>query len=398
MLNQIVNRLQGQVRIRVETPFPERVLNLCGARNLAFWDMEWESETAFTCRLNRRDYYALRRAVKQLDCRLTVVRKEGVPFFLGRFRRRHALLAGLTLCSALLFFGSFFIWDFTVEGNQRVTDEEILRALQRQGVGIGTFGISLDTEDIRNHVLLEIPELLWITVNVSGCRAYVEVRERVEAPEPVDEREPTNVVARRDGLILDIQAMDGVRCVLPGTSVEAGELLISGVEDTETVGARVLTGMGTVTARTWYSLDTAVPLQAEEKQYTGEEKLGISLIFGTHRVKFFRNSSIEGAEYDKITNRRPWSLLGVPLPVTLVTEQYRFYETVSVEQSPAQAEKAAEAVLTEYLHSLVEPYGTVKSTLCSARQKGDTLLVTLKAECEEQIGESVPIYTQASAG
>ena len=89
MLNQIVNRLQGQVRIRVETTFPERVLNLCGARNLAFWDMEWESETAFTCRLNRRDYYALRRAVKQLDCRLTVVRKEGVPFFLGRFRRRH---------------------------------------------------------------------------------------------------------------------------------------------------------------------------------------------------------------------------------------------------------------------------------------------------------------------
>ena len=90
-------------------------------------------------------------------------------------------------------------------------------------MGIRTFGISLDTEDIRNHVLLEIPEPLWITVNVSGCRAYVEVRERVEAPEPVDEREPTNVVARRDGLILDIQAMDGVRCVLPGTSVEAGE-------------------------------------------------------------------------------------------------------------------------------------------------------------------------------
>ena len=39
MLNQIVNRLQGQVRIRVETAFPERVLNLCGTRNLAFWNM-----------------------------------------------------------------------------------------------------------------------------------------------------------------------------------------------------------------------------------------------------------------------------------------------------------------------------------------------------------------------
>ena len=373
MLNQIVNRLQGQVRIRVETPFPERVLNLCGARNLAFWDMAWESDTAFTCRMSRRDFYALRRAVKQLDCTLTVVRKEGVPFFLGRFRRRHALAAGALVCGTMLFFGSFFIWDFTVEGNVRVTEEEILRALQRQGVTIGTFGISLDTEDIRNHVLLDIPELVWITVNVSGCRAYVEVREREEVPEPVNEREPANVVARRGGLVLEVQALDGVKCVLPGSSVEAGELLISGVEDTETVGARVMAGMGTVEARTWYTLSTVVPLTVEEKQYTGEERHGLSLVFGTNRVKFFSNSST--------------------LPVTAVVETYRYYEPVAAQVSAAQAEARGEEILTEYLHTLVDPYGTVSSTLCTTRQTADGLLVTLSAECVEQIGQTVPIYT-----
>ena len=260
-------------------------------------------------------------------------------------------------------------------------------------MGIGTFGISLDTEDIRNHVLLEIPELLWITVNVSGCRAYVEVRERVEAPEPVDEREPTNVVARRDGLILDIQAMDGVRCVLPGTSVEAGELLISGVEDTETVGARVLTGMGKVEARTWYTLSTVMPLTVAEKQYTGEEKQGYSLVFGTNRVKFFLNSSIGTGNYDKITERTQWSLFGLPLPVTFVKETFRFYETVPAEVSAAQAESRGEAILTDYLHTLVDPYGTVSSTLCTSRREGDGLLVTLTAECVEEIGRAVPIYT-----
>ena len=397
MLNQIVNRLQGQARIRVETPFPERVLNLCGARNLAFWDMEWESETSFTCRLNRRDYYALRRAVKKLDCRLTVVRKEGVPFFLGRFRRRQALLAGLALCGTLLFLGSFFIWDFTVEGNQRVTDEEILRALQNQGVSIGTFGISLDTEEIRNHVLLEIPELLWITVNVSGCRAYVEVRERTEVPEPVNEQAPTNVVARRDGLVLNVRALNGVKCVLPGTSVEAGEILISGIEDTETVGARVLAGMGEVEARTWYTLSTVMPLTVQEKQYTGEEKHGLSLVWGTNRVKFFRNSSIQAGNYDKITERTQWSLFGLPLPVTSVTETYRFYETVPAQVSAAQAEAQGEEILTRYLHTLVDGCGTVSSTLCTSRQQGDTLVVTLTAECVEQIGETVPIYTGQEA-
>ena len=107
MLNQIVNRLRGQVRVRVEAAFPERVLNLCGARNLAFWDMKWESENIFTCRLSRRDFRTLRRSAKKLDCSLTVVEREGVPFFLGRLRRRHALLAGALLCGGLLLWGPF---------------------------------------------------------------------------------------------------------------------------------------------------------------------------------------------------------------------------------------------------------------------------------------------------
>lgn len=392
MLNQIVNRIQGQARVRIEAPFPERVLNLCAARGLAFWDLTWESETAFTCRLSRRDTYALRRAVKDLGCTLTVVRKEGVPFFLGRFRRRHVLLAGLGLCAGLLFFGSFFIWDFVVEGNETVTQEEILRALQKNNVHIGTFGISLDGADIRNHVLLDIPELSWISVNVSGCRAYVQVRERTVAPEPVNEETPANVVARRDGLILRVQALEGVSCVLPGTSVETGQLLISGVEDTENFGARLLAGMGSVTARTWYSLTAPMPLQVEAKRYTGEEKTCFSLVFGTRRVKFFSNGSIEGAEYDKITERRPWSLFGLRLPVTAVKEVCRFYETVPAQVDPVQAQAAGEARLTAYLHTLVDPYGEVKSTLCSVRQKGDVLLVTLAAECQEEIGRTAPIY------
>ena len=59
----VLNRLRGQVRLRVECAFPERVLNLCGARDLAFWDLQWESGTTFTCRMSRGDYAALRQSV-----------------------------------------------------------------------------------------------------------------------------------------------------------------------------------------------------------------------------------------------------------------------------------------------------------------------------------------------
>ncbi len=396
MLNGIVNRLRGQVRVRAECAFPERVLNLCGAQDLAFWDLQWESPTAFTCRMSRKDWKTLQRVGRNLDCGFSVVGLEGAPYFILRFRHRQALLIGLIGCALALFLGSFFIWDFQVEGNETVPTEEILRALEKNGVGLGTFGLSLDGEDIRNHVLLDVPGLSWIAVNVSGCRANVQVRERTPPPVMIDRREPCNLVARRAGVILKVQTIGGVACVVPGSAVAEGQLLISGVEDTDTVGARVLAGMGKVEARTRYGLTASMPLSVPEKRYTGKEKTGVSLIFGTRRIKFFSNSSIEGAEYDKITSRHPWTLFDIPLPVTLVTEKYRFYEAVPTPRSPQEAEGAAEDFLTEQLHEMVDPHGEVKSTLCSSRRRGDTLIVTLSAECREEIGEVVPIYIEST--
>ena len=398
MLTGLVNRLRGQVRVRAECAFPERVLNLCGAQDLAFWDLEWESPTAFTCRLSRRDWKRLREAGKNLDCTFDLVGLEGAPYFLLRFRHRQALLMGLVGCALGLFLGSFFIWEFQVEGNETVPTERILRALEKNGVRLGTFGLSLDGEDIRNHVLLDVPELSWIAVNVSGCRAEVQVRERTVPPAMVDRREPCNLVARRAGLVKKVQTIGGVACVVPGSAVTEGQILISGVEDTDPVGARVLAGLGKVEARTWYGLTASMPLMALEKQYTGKEKTGVSLIFGSRRIKFFSNSSIDGAEYDKITSRYPLNLLGVPLPVTVVVEKWRFYEAVPTARTAAEAEKAAEAILTAQLQEMVEPYGEVKSTLCSTRQKGDALIVTLSAECLEEIGETAPIYTEEETG
>ena len=220
------------------------------------------------------------------------------------------------------------------------------------------------------------------------------MRERIPAPERLDRQTPSNLIARRAGLVLKVRALDGVAAVQPGTAVTEDQLLVSGVEDTDTVGARVLAGIGSVTARTWYTLTAAMPLEAPEKRYTGEEKTLLSLVFGVRRIKFFSNSSIQGEKYDKIVNRYPLSLFGLRLPVTVVTETCRFYEAVPSSRAAAEAERTGEAVLTSYLASMVEPYGGVSSTLCSSRQKDGVLLVTLSAECVEEIGVRVPIYTE----
>ena len=69
MLREIINRLRGQVRLRVRCPYPERVLNVCSARNLAFWDLTWEDAETFPCRISRKDFHLLRQAAEKLVAR-----------------------------------------------------------------------------------------------------------------------------------------------------------------------------------------------------------------------------------------------------------------------------------------------------------------------------------------
>mgnify|MGYP004663911233 CR=1 FL=1 len=164
MLKELINRARGQVWLRVTCPYPERVLNLCSARKLAFWDLEWEGAETFTCRMSRGDHRVLSRAAEKLDCTIEIVRREGAPYTLAKLRHRQALAVGIAACGTAVLIGSFFVWDIQIAGNETVPREVILRSLEKNGVHRGCFGFALNGEDIRNHVLLEIPELSWVAV------------------------------------------------------------------------------------------------------------------------------------------------------------------------------------------------------------------------------------------
>ncbi len=391
MMKHMVNLLKGEVTGRVESGFPERVLNLCAEYGIVFWDLRWESPVAFTFTLARQDWKRLRKLSKRIDCDMTAVSWRGAPFFAGRMRRRYALWVTLAACLAALFYGSFFIWDFEIEGNETVSQQEILRALEKYGVGFGTYGMSVDSFELRNYILLEIPELSYIAVNVNGCRAYVQVRERTPAPELVSRRAPGNTVAAKDALITAIEPWDGEKQVLPGTMVKEGQLLISGVVQNDFGGVRYLRGMGRVYGRTWYSLQCKVPLTVQQKAPTGDVRVQRALLLGKNRINLYFNSSISGDTCDKIITWKKWRLPGdVALPVTVVTEELRPYTLTERRRTEEEALRLADEALTARLEDCLDD-GEVLRRELTARVVGDTLLVTLSAECSEQVGRLVEI-------
>ena len=398
MLNRLVNALRGSLRLEVTGAFPERFLNLCAQRGILFWNVEWLEATRLRLTVTRGDGARARKLGEKVLCTVTPAGREGLPFFLARFRKRYALLTGLVLSLAAVCVLSQFILTIEVEGNEAISTREILTELRRQGLSVGTYGPGLDEEAVGRRVLRNLPGLSWMSVNLHGTRAQVVVREAEQAPEPLDETELGDIAARASGIVTRVEALSGQALVEPGDTVVEGDVLISGTvvldapqySETEELGRVWVRARGTVTARTWRTRSASNPLEAAVKVPSGEEETRWSLILLGRRAEFFGRGGISSPGYDKITHT--WTLTlpgGRELPLSLARETRRAY---TLEAVPVEREAARALLEEELLSALREAVGEgeILRTSFTAGEAAGLLTVTLRAECAEEIGRFVP--------
>lgn len=174
---------------------------------------------------------------------------------------------------------SSFVLTIQVTGNETVPTGVILSELRRLGVRPGAYGPALERRQIAEEALLSLDELSWMSLNLHGTRLEVQVREAVQPPELTKEEGHYHVVSKADGIVTRVETMDGEAAVKEGDTVTEGEILISGTVSMEPpmysdqpVRYYQTHARGRVEARTWRTLTASIPLTAQVKAYTGEEK------------------------------------------------------------------------------------------------------------------------------
>lgn len=391
-----INFLRGSVEAEVTGAFPERFLNLCAQAGIGFWNLEWPDANTLRLRVTRREKKRLEPLARKAMCEISFRGRAGIPYFLARFRRRYALLLGLALSLCTVCVLSRFVLTVDVQGNETVPTAVILEELKRLGVRPGAYGPAIDESQVCNDALLKLEDLAWISVNLHGTRAEVLVAERAPKPEIVDESVPAHIVAAGSGIITRMDVFNGRALFQEGDTVVEGETLISGVVDLQgpkyvetDLGTITVRAAGAVYARTWRTLSAAIPLEANVKEYTGEQTTRRSLILFGRRVQFYKNSGISYDRYDKIKTDRTLTLPGGrEMPLTLTVETVREYDLLPASIDTDAAETLLRARLEERLNALLaEREGEVVSTQFTAVVGDGLLTVTLTAECNEQIGE-----------
>ena len=383
---RLLDLLRGYATIRAVGAEPTRILDLCVERGIEFWGARPDDELSLQINVRFRELKSVLGLADESRCELETVSRRGAPLKLRQAQRRFVMWALPCLITLLLIAASFFVWKIDVEGNESISDTEILNALEESGVYIGSYHPSFTNEDIRREVMLRIPELKWVSVCVFGSRAEIIVRERTEIPEVFKKTEPINIIAEYPGVIERAQVLYGQGVVTKGQTVAKGDTLISGVVPSSYDGSILVHAKGEVYARTWHEISAAMSLKYEAKTRTNEKKERWALKIGNERINFYRSSGISGAMCDNIISEYTLGVTGLfSLPISLIRETTLGYELSAAELDETGVKSALESAAGAELQRRIGDEGEILSQKTSFSRSGDMIIATLIAECRQNI-------------
>lgn len=395
---RILNFIKGFVHISVRGFFIERFLNICMHRDIYMWDVKHRGANQVNLKLSIEGFRSLRPIARKTHARVRILEKHGLPFLLHRHKKRKAFLIGAAIALALLAYLTSFIWVIEVTGNSTVPTEQILEALENNGLKEGRLRRGIDVVALQNQMMLDVDGLSWLWVDIKGTKATVEVKEKQPIPEIVDKDTPCNIVASRRGLVTSVVATYGEKMVSVGDVVEAGDLLVSGVTGTMHEGVRYLHSSGSIKARTYYEQEGEFPLVKVNTSRTGKKISKNTLHLFNFKVQLYIDEKPPYEYYETETAVHRMNLGGNNfLPFYVTTETH--YELTREEETltPEQAAEIGTQTLAEDIESTFGADTTVvtKDSSFVPLENGN-IQVKLSYECIEEIGRTVQIEVEES--
>jgi len=353
ILHDFINFITGTIECACEEKDAAALYSALRSEGVSVFG-QLRAEGKFYFKIKRAEKNALEFALAKSGVELCYFRERGLPQLLYRYRRRPGLLLGAIIYGVLLFVSSRFIWDIRVRGNDTVPDSEIIRLLGELGCEVGSYSPAIDYDALCNRYLAASDNIAWISVNLSGTVAVVEVIEASHGRASVGDGGiiASNLVAERDGIVVSYSVGSGSPMIKPGAVVSKGSLLVSGVMEHKDGSSTIVRARGSVYAKTKREFEVSVPLE-REKKIPGEEVAGQKYLkFFSWLIKISLNSGNYPESYDKIVDSRRIVLPGdIELPVFIITERFVPYSAVPYTLTEEEAKRLAWKQVTDFVET-----------------------------------------------
>lgn len=362
---------RGTVDFTTTGGYPERLVSLCGKKNIPLWKLRRHGE-AITATTTRAGGKKLRLSAARAGVTVVWGKEHGIPTLAVRYRLRTGVFVGIFLLLLLPMLLGSFLWRVVITGNTVIPTYNLRQSLEGLGVRAGTRRSPIDTLEVERRMILSDPRLVWISVNLRGSTAWVEVRERELPPPLVDKTTPTNIIAAKSGTITHMEVYDGQPQVRLGDSVLEGDILVSGILENGRQQNRTIHARAKIEAEITDSLAVTVPYCRTVYGYRGLSVHRSIWLFG-QRLPLGRQTPPQ----------KPWKLetaeetipvLGRFFSVPAVRQNYILLEEATEEITPDDARREAEEKLA-LLEKQQFPPGSILTREVTGQELDDSFIL-----------------------
>ena len=340
---------EGVVRVRLTSADLYAALTIMESDGMVLQELEPVDAMQMILQVNRKDLPHLQQICTKRGDKIEILDREGLYWVFRGLWKRPVLVLGMLGLLILSLWAPGRVFFVLVEGNGQVPSYMILEKAQLCGISFGVERREIRSEQIKNALLEEIPQLQWVGVNTHGCVAVISVRERADSEPMEREYAVSSIVAVRDGLIREMTVLSGTGLSAPGQVVRKGQVLISGYTDCG-LCIRAGNAKGEIYAETVHSFSAIYPATAHFRGEKQREIKKYSLILGKKRINLCNSSGISGGECVRIYSEQYLTLPGgFCLPIAIAVERTAVYETqVQTVETP---EEILQPFMTKYIQS-----------------------------------------------
>ena len=386
--------LFGYLSFTAEGTFPESLMNLAARRGIHLWNMKGEEGRVSGC-AREKDIRALKEIAEKTHNTFTEVKHSGLPSLLKTYRCRSGLLVGLIVCGIGYYIMSGFIWRLDIRTPDQINEYELREMLAEYGLKEGAWSRSLDVSAIVSSLSLREPRISWMTINLLGTRAEINISPRMARDEK-SEAALSNMLSASDGTVTKVQVHRGTANVRVGDGIRKNQLLVSGVMEYNNGNIVLTDASARIYAETNRNIKICIP-----KTYDRYELLQTTIKRSLHffglTLPFSLTENPEDAAVVRSV-RKQASVSGRELPICLTEETWKVFEKTPVSLTSKQAEKILRKKLSLYeffmLSSLSD--GTVKKRTVTLSEKDDGYLLSADYVIEEDVcvKSVVPVETE----
>ena len=372
-------------QIKIEGRDVKRFIKKLYNASIYIEDMEIYDRVAYI-KVSKENYEKIKK-IKTIY-KIKVVRLFGFIRLIDILKRHYIFFIGILLGYIYLTFLSNIIFDIEIIHSKKEIRDLINKELRYYGIEKYSFVKSYkQKEEIETKILEDHKDKLeWLEIDRIGTKYEIRVEERI-IKNPIIETQKQDVVAKKDGILVKIQASKGEIKKKIGDYVKKGDVIISGSITKDEEVKNQVAASGSVYAEVWYKTSINMPYYYREEIKTGNQ----NKVF---KFKFL-NKDFYLFNFNKYKNYKEEDFFSLKNNLLPVSFSYSLEEETNVTEvlySPEEAIKVAKERCDEKLKSqLKKEEKIISSKILSTIEQENYVSVTIFYKVLENITQTAKI-------